>query len=97
MQMQKWAEMDLTSLVKRTPKNEKSLNADGNAPGSGGPNAGQQTPIIRRRSPSARHRAKHEGRGTERILTDCRNNLAKLHTKRKLWLLLHVLRSETSA
>lgn len=38
--MQKWAEMDLTTLVKRTPKNESSMNAAGKAPGSGDPNAG---------------------------------------------------------
>lgn len=47
------ADLELAALVKRTPKNKiyecRQTNADQTAPGSGDPNADEQTPLTERR------------------------------------------------
>src|SRR6266849_3966800 len=49
------ADLELATLVKRTPKNKihecRRANADETAPGSGDPNADEQTPLNERRWP----------------------------------------------
>jgi hypothetical protein len=49
------ADLELAALVKRTPKNKiherRRANADETAPGSGDPNADEQTPLNERRWP----------------------------------------------